>query len=237
MNPLLQELRALPVAECIKGLAAHFATQCSLEDPKLPRVEVATTFGIRLEGVVLRVDSTGPGHSGPHVVLSHGSPNQRSAVRVTTLPLAAIVAVTIDNAEWVAPLLTQGSIARTDTEGSPTRLQLRRYLKGELGEAIGKSGFDVPVEVDFDAIPDGPVALLNLRDVCSSIPEVLASISKDSMGMEALKGLSEFKVIHDSGGYLRASQDGGVATISVDLQALLPAAIASVLEDELSRVL
>ncbi len=237
MNPLLHQLQALPLVDCLRGLAAHFALQKDAADPVLPQVELMASIGFRYEGVVVRVESPGADSSNAQVLLAHGALGQKSGVRVSYLPLRSVVGITFCAAETVASLLTKGLVARTDTGDAPSRLQMRRHLADAVAERVRATGLTLSLEADMEALPSSSVAMCNLKDVCDAIPNVLEGLVSDPLGREALEPLRTLRILHASGAYIGASRSKAELTLSLDLEGMLPGGLAAVLEAELSRVL
>ena len=238
-----------------KGPETHlFLNKCAAKDPRallrecaeyrakagddakrpLPRVTIFTASGQSFTGAVVHVQREREVET---VLLYAPDEGRPESVDLVYLTLDRVVAVKVQDGEWVAPLLTGGEVARVPSEEAPTRLQLKREVR-EIGQRVAKEhGVASGLDVDWDSLPKGDAPNLNVLDFAKAVEKGVRKVVRDSLGKEAMKGIRKLSVRHQPAARLTCEKERDALVLVLDLEKSLPTPLDQVVEERLSGAL
>jgi hypothetical protein len=200
----------------------------------LPRVTVFTTTGQAFTGSVVHVLR----ERDAETALLHAPDEARpEAVDLVYVPVDRVVAVKIHDAEWAAPLLTAGEVARVPSEQPQSRLQLKREVR-EIGQRMAKEfGLDSGVDVDWETLPKSDAPNLNVLDLAKGLEKAVRRVVRDKVGKDALKAVRRILVRHQPGARLTCEKDRESVVLVLDVDRALPESLDRVVEERLTGAL
>lgn len=182
---------AKPIAELLDRLLAAREERRADQSEAQLRVRIALSNGTELCGVP-------SARTSEHLVLRDGGVEHHVAS-------AHVVAVTLEHADALADLVSDGT--RERPQQAQSKLQLQRAFK-RVSEALG-------VSLQAAAIPEGNSARLALTDVLESMQHVLTSIFEE-YGDEAHETLHELRI--EDASTAGVEKRGEVVVIRADLE-------------------
>lgn len=224
MNDILSRFTLRTPGDVLRAIAPLCADPTRRDS--VPVMELSTVGGFTFIGTLLALDE-------PKDALMLYAPETpgRSAPDVIYLRLTDIVAVVVRNADAIAPILSDGAVARAPGEKAPTRLELRRSTE--------RSNKDSPVEVDADweTLPTGDDATLNARDLLDAVRRAIDRSSRDPTGREAWAGIRRVTLVHAGGAHVGAAHSKTQIHLTADLGRALPRELDSTVEETLNSIL
>ena len=197
------------------------------------QVRLTLTFssGQTVTGVPIRSES----QRGAYILLMRSSLN---ADDIFFVRLDDLTAVQVHGYQNVAPLLTDGAVARSPNEVSPTRLELKRSVQ-DLSEKIHKeTGSSLNLDVEWEKLPASEHDVhLNLRDLTASVRTQLAKVAADELGKRALSEIRVFRISHHDSENPEIKRDGSIIDFRINLARALPARLDNELNDKINGVL
>jgi hypothetical protein len=228
----LNKCRAKDARILLRDCAEYRAKVGDDAKKPLPRVTLFTTTGQSFAGHVVHVLR----ERDAETVLLHVPDEARpEAVDLVYVAAERVAAVQVHDAEWAAPLLTGGEVARVPSEQPQSRLQLKREVR-EIGQRMAKE-FDAGVDVDWDTLPQSDVPNLNVLDLARGVETAVRKVLRDKLGKDAMKGVRRILVRHQSGARLTCEKDRESVLLVLDVDKSLPEGLDGVVEERLTGAL
>ncbi len=211
-----QDVFPMPVQELLRKLGGIGSRSARDRSTEAPRVTVYSTCGRSFCGRILAVVEE------PAMVLLMGLGDiDERFDNLLYLDESSVSAIAVHDAKEVAHLFSD-RIEAPRTEPAPTRLQLKRAMKG-LTDALA-SELDQPLAIDVDwaVIPRDEAAYISLESVITTLGEALRSVCHDPQGKRALQRVQVVRIAVGERSLALAEQGGGQAVdqtvdLTVDL--------------------
>lgn len=156
---------------------------------------------------------------------------------VVYLTLSRVSAVTVHEADGIAPLLSFGEVARAPGEAAPSRLELRRSLQQASEGLRADLGLQLAVTADWDGIPEGEGVQLNLQDLSRTLQSVIREMARDDLGRAAWSEVSTLVIRHHPSARLAAAKKERAVVVTLDLSKALPPSLDRDLSDSPNAIL
>jgi hypothetical protein len=170
-----------------------------------PDVSVHLAGGSVLAGRPVRVGS----ERGQEVVVLAGGRGGHLGYAL----LSSVVAVEVREPERFQDVLSDGRLPRPVTGEPVTRLALRREFAPTE---------ELPLGVDWEALPDSAPALANLDRLLRALREIAGQVRADEMGRQAWARIRVLRVGHRDGARLSVQSVPDGLSVEADLTAALP---------------
>jgi len=232
LKNVLSKYAAETPREVLRKMAEVHRQQA--QDGKIPGPEVTvyTSEGHSFSGLIL--DFNGQSDS----LLLYAPVNPKAASNdVVYLAISRVAAVRVRHSEVVAPVLSDGKVARPPGQQAPSRLEVRRLMREIAGKIKEASRVGLSIDADWDHVPDDGSAMLNLQDLVQALPPIVASTARDSEGRAAWARVSALHFEHRASALLSARKDGKTVVVDADLGRALPGPLEKTLTDQLNAVL
>lgn len=192
---MLARFPAKPVADLLELLAQSYANADDPENPGLPRVTLHLCSGRDLLGCVIKLGQD-PARGQTLLVRVAGADLRSPEVHALYVPVSSIEAVTVNNADRVADLLSDGALpAPPSTLPAPSRLELARNAE-ELAQMLAKErGVTLKPNLGAEAGLE-EAALRSLSVLVKDAFAALSNIAADPLGKTSLAGVKSLRIVN-----------------------------------------